>query len=732
EAFVYIYEARQQVIVRKNNSPSNGGIYYIDTRGNGKFGVRLAGPNGDIGDSNGICNDLTYDPNTWYHVALVWDGNNIKLYVNGQQSQALGPNSVSALPFTGPIGDSTTALGIGCIIRDNDDPPGNSGQFFQGRIDEVRISDKALSVSEFLHTGFAKMASNPSPLNGATNVCPEGLKLRWKPGEDAADVNGHDIYFGTSPNDVNESADPCVVGHDSNSWEPPIELGKTYYWRIDEVNDGNVWPGRTWQFTVEDGKVRDRSPADGYRGLPVDVNFVWTASCLGDLHDVYFGTDFNDVNEGINGTFKIRQAETTYNPDLEVLTNYHWRVDEVDDGNVVTKGDVWSFRTNLGGILMWLSFDGVLNNDIVPPVSAYTESGKTVEFEKYTADVGSVKYGAANTTYNKTGTSADFEPNAGLYRVDPCAPTAENPDILRLDGYQYTIELWVKPEGYPESGDMMLVGKGSGNTNFGGPWNIYINDVGPDWDNEFRWRHDNDSTGEEGAVVMDEWFHLAAVFDRTGATGDEQQLYINGELVADGGHDDLNPADNNQPVGIGAAVGSDGSFGGFFNGKIDELRILDVALKPSQFLYPFATEPSPFDGQQGIDPNDPEDPNVLSWTPWESADFHDVYFGTDYDSVRDATVGNDPNNVYKGRFDSLTYPNDGNALPLELSTIYFWRIDEVEGSDVYTGHVWTFRTEFVIIDPNLSLWYPFDEGEGEWVYDNSGHTLHSYDSSINA
>jgi len=52
--------------------------------------------------------------------------------------------------FKTRVADSTQSLGIGCIIRDNLNPPGNSGQFFHGRIDEVRISGAALSVEEFL------------------------------------------------------------------------------------------------------------------------------------------------------------------------------------------------------------------------------------------------------------------------------------------------------------------------------------------------------------------------------------------------------------------------------------------------------------------------------------------------------------------------------------------------------------------------------------------------------
>jgi hypothetical protein len=66
----------------------------------------------------------------------------MKIYVNGELK--------GAADFRDRPGDSPRALGIGCIIRDNNHPPGNSGQFFNGRIDEVRLSAAALSVDQFL------------------------------------------------------------------------------------------------------------------------------------------------------------------------------------------------------------------------------------------------------------------------------------------------------------------------------------------------------------------------------------------------------------------------------------------------------------------------------------------------------------------------------------------------------------------------------------------------------
>jgi hypothetical protein len=70
--------------------------------------------------------------NAWTHLAVTYDGTTLRLYVNGIQ---VGTRAVSGALLT-----STGALRIG----------GNSiwGEFFQGRIDEVRIYNRALTTGE--------------------------------------------------------------------------------------------------------------------------------------------------------------------------------------------------------------------------------------------------------------------------------------------------------------------------------------------------------------------------------------------------------------------------------------------------------------------------------------------------------------------------------------------------------------------------------------------------------
>lgn len=77
---------------------------------------------------------------------------------------------------------------------------------------------------------------------------------------------------------------------------------------------------------------------------------------------------------------------------------------------------------------------------------------------------------------------------------------------------------------------------------------------------------------------------------------------------------------------------------------------------------------------------------VLTWMAGDGATQHDVYVGTDYTQVLNATplsLG-----IFRGRQSGASYMLS-NAVGGQT---YYWRIDEVVGSDVVKGDVWQFTT----------------------------------------
>ncbi|MFZ2149077.1 MAG: hypothetical protein WAV28_17845, partial [Sedimentisphaerales bacterium] len=95
------------------------------------------------------------------------------------------------------------------------------------------------------------------------------------------------------------------------------------------------------------------NPKDGSLHVDTWVSLSWRAGHFAVSHDVYMGDNFDDVNDGAEGTFQGNQAATffvagfpgfPYPDGLVPGTTYYWRIDEVNDAepNSPWKGDVWS------------------------------------------------------------------------------------------------------------------------------------------------------------------------------------------------------------------------------------------------------------------------------------------------------------------------------------------------------------------------------------------------------
>ena len=134
-----------------------------------------------------------------------------------------------------------------------------------------------------------------------------------------------------------------IAGFPGFPYPDGLVLGTTYYWRIDEIQtDGTVQQGIVWSFKMPSIIATNPNPADGAEFVETGVIFRWTPGFRAKLHTVYFGDDFDKVN---NATGGASQGITTYNPGtLESENVYYWRVDEFDSTNTY-KGDVWSFAT---------------------------------------------------------------------------------------------------------------------------------------------------------------------------------------------------------------------------------------------------------------------------------------------------------------------------------------------------------------------------------------------------
>jgi hypothetical protein len=122
------------------------------------------------------------------------------------------------------------------------------------------------------------------------------------------------------------------------------------------VHDGDppVGTGQRPGTALEPELAADPSPADEEADVPLEVVLGWTPGTYANQHDVYFGTNLNDVNEASptvdpNNVYQSRQGAASYSVPgtLDYGQTYYWRIDEVNapPDNTVYKGHVWSFTT---------------------------------------------------------------------------------------------------------------------------------------------------------------------------------------------------------------------------------------------------------------------------------------------------------------------------------------------------------------------------------------------------
>jgi hypothetical protein len=93
--------------------------------------------------------------------------------------------------------------------------------------------------------------------------------------------------------------------------------------------------------------------------------------------------------------------------------------------------------------------------------------------------------------------------------------------------------------------------------------------------------------------------------------------------------------------------------------------------------------PDPPDGAEFVGP----DNVTLTWTAGFGAKLHTTYFGDDYDTVNNATVG-----TASG---TATY----SPGSLDREKVYYWRVDEFDGTDTYKGDIWSFTTPGAVGNP---------------------------------
>jgi hypothetical protein len=139
-------------------------------------------------------------------------------------------------------------------------------------------------------------------------------------------------------------ARPVVIG--TYNWGSGTSAGNSVVFRISSSGTSSsvYYDNVEVRYGVQ---ASSPNPVNGAMDVSITPTLSWTAGTGATSNDVYFGTNFSDVNTATHAStqFKGNQAGTSYAVGtLSMATTYYWRIDELGNGALV-KGTVWSFTT---------------------------------------------------------------------------------------------------------------------------------------------------------------------------------------------------------------------------------------------------------------------------------------------------------------------------------------------------------------------------------------------------
>ena len=153
-------------------------------------------------------------------------------------------------------------------------------------------------------------------------------------------------------------------------------------------------------------------------------------------------------------------------------------------------------------------------------------------------------------------------------------------------------------------------------------------------------------------------------------------------------------------IGCGTTGMTSTTPGNFFNGSLCEVLVYNRVLSPAEiasvnaylgdkYIPPIAYNPSPYNGEAGIDVN-----TILDWEAPSSytPTGYNIYLDSSESAVQNATPSSS-GLLHKDL--NRTDTNSILSVVLDANTTYYWRVDSLNGSATITGGVWEFKTKFI-------------------------------------
>lgn len=560
-------------------SESNGNIIHMS---GGADGTNWCGPplnldNGRIeawswdGSAVTVQSDAI-DTGRWYHAATSWNGSHLHLFVNGRRVATTPQSTYSASGGANYLWPAFTPNGCS-----------NDQGWFNGRIDQVKAFDRALSQQEIIQEARkleqdGAVLSMPFDAAGgdtAHDVSRYGNDGTLQPNESwgpawSAGAKGPMLLFDGGDDAIDVSDSPSLSPTEGVSFGAWINL---------EDWDSSTNPGNSAHHLYKSGSfgLSTSSSSGRLNGWITDGGTRRYANGgtvpLNEWTHVLVTYDGSTVRNYINGEIV---AETSYNGDID------------DSSSVLRIGNAGGFS--------W-GTDGNMSHPVVYPYAlsseqaaslyrggSFAQSGDSdggtdgpgrnkrvldLSFDNYNGShmldgSGAVNHGVFGNSPERlmsgpcrVGRCIDFEDNSGYVRMG---------DVLGFEGWQdYTVAFWAKPNASGGSYPRLISKEDSGDRS---GWNILRSNSGDTLNYERRASDGSWSGGMSIGYTPDEWQHFVYTFDNDTGTG-----YLNGQQVTStGGLGKVGSSSN--PLDIGQRPGGSGGW----DGPVDQFIIYNRTL----------------------------------------------------------------------------------------------------------------------------------------------------------
>jgi hypothetical protein len=489
---------------------------------------------------------------TWTHLALTYDGAVERLYVNGIQVA----ETAAEAPVT-----TTGELQIGAETE--------HGEWFSGRIDEVRIYNRALNGAEVAADMEAPIQTpKQGPVaaysfdegTGSTvaDTTGDGHTATIEDGEWTKGRYGGGIGFVGTPGNkcvsVPDSPElrfseeftlEAWIRPEGGSYEDPVVVressGKTAFGlglgsREEYEAEGFIGEGKGSKAAVGGEKIRE------YEW--VHVAATW---------------DGSTIRLYVDG--ELADTETATSPPATGEGSLKMGCDGPDGQFTGQIDEVRVYNRALNGAEVGSDMEAPIQTPKQGPVAAYSfdeGTGSTVTDTTGDGHTATIE-GAKWTSHGRYGGAMEFDAAEEDVLKIPASPELDFNE-------EFTLEAWVRPSG-ADNHSAPLIDKQEG-----GGHGYFLYEGGSVSDRPYgAANEEQEFVHAEEPLPADAWSHVALTF-----TGNRTYLYVDGELVDNGAAEPTITSEGELELG-GSTDTAD-----YFDGRIDEVRVYNRGLDAAE------------------------------------------------------------------------------------------------------------------------------------------------------